>query len=229
VDEETHYPVFLEQEIVAAIRSADAEAAMELLLRFMHEVQKGGSDQRLKQALLQLLASIQHAMTQLGGDQVLLFEVEVFDELLHLNSSEDVLLWFRYRIVKLCIEDYTGREEQQLKLAVHSMKEHADQQYAEAMSLEALADLYGIHSYTLSRAFKQIIGQNFVDYLTEVRLKRAKQLIEETDGRINEIAEQVGYQASYFNRIFKKSEGITPSRYRDRIRSSEEKRSNGSE
>ncbi|MBW4082643.1 AraC family transcriptional regulator [Paenibacillus sp. S150] len=227
--EETHYPVFLEQEIVAAIRSADAEAAMELLQRFMEEVQRGGSEQRLKQALLQLLASIQHAMTQLGGDPVLLFEVEVFDELLHLNSSDDVLLWFRHRIVKLCIEGYTGKEEEQLKLAVHSMKEHADQQYAEAMSLEALADLYGIHSYTLSRAFKQMIGQNFVDYLTEVRLRRAKQLIEETDGKINEIAEQVGYQASYFNRIFKKSEGITPSRYRDRIRSSEKKRGNGSE
>ncbi|WP_068505497.1 AraC family transcriptional regulator [Paenibacillus kribbensis] len=216
---QVQYPLDLEEEVLASIRDADYEAAAELLSRFCREVSPAGDDcKRLKQALLQLLAAVQHGMARLGGDPFMLFEADVFEELLHLDSSENMQLWFRHRIIQVCIDNYTGREEERLKLAVHEIKKHADQAYAAAMSLEELADLHGIHSYTLSRAFKQMIGHNFVDYLTEIRLKHAKQLIAETDSKMNEIAEQVGYQASYFNRIFKKNEGITPSRYRDLVR-----------
>nr|WP_249435725.1 helix-turn-helix transcriptional regulator [Paenibacillus sp. Marseille-Q4541] len=69
--------------------------------------------------------------------------------------------------------------------------------------------------YALSKAFKQVAGINFIDYVTFRRMDMAKRLLRETDLKINEIADQVGYQHSYFNRIFKKQEGLTPGQYRD--------------
>ncbi|WKL03578.1 helix-turn-helix transcriptional regulator [Paenibacillus amylolyticus] len=69
--------------------------------------------------------------------------------------------------------------------------------------------------YALSKAFKQVSGINFIDYLTRVRMDAAKQLLRETTMKINDVAAAVGYQHSYFNRIFKKQEGVTPSQYHD--------------
>ncbi|WP_159886871.1 AraC family transcriptional regulator [Paenibacillus puerhi] len=56
-------------------------------------------------------------------------------------------------------------------------------------------------------------------YLTELRMDKAKPLLKDSDIMINEIALLVGYQPSYFIRLFKKLEGITPGRFRDMIRS----------
>ncbi|MFS0870245.1 AraC family transcriptional regulator [Paenibacillus xylanilyticus] len=213
------YPLELEQDIISALRNGDQEAAIEHFQLFIGSYARTESaENHARQALFQLLARIQHALLQLGEDPVKLFGLAVYEEVMQLHELEELFLWFRGRIVHICVEEFTGKEEKQIQMAVHQMKEHAEQQYAEALSLDELADLHGIHSYTLSRAFKQAFGQNFVDYLTEVRLNRAKKLLESTDVKINEIAEQVGYQPSYFNRLFKKSEGTTPSRYREDVR-----------
>ena len=56
---------------------------------------------------------------------------------------------------------------------------------------------------------------NFIDYVTQHRMTKAKELLRESDMKINEIAESVGYQPSYFIRIFKKTEGMTPGQYRE--------------
>ncbi|SEB12289.1 helix-turn-helix domain-containing protein [Paenibacillus sp. 276b] len=213
------YPLELEQDIISALRSGDEELALEHFGRFIDTYEGSESpEEHIRQALFQLLARIQHALLQLGENPVELFGLAMYEEVVHLHDLDELFQWFRERIVHVCVEEFTGREEKQIQMAVHQMKEHAEWQYAEALSLDELADLHGIHAYTLSRAFKQTFGQNFVDYLTEIRLNRAKELLESTDVKINEIAEQVGYQASYFNRLFKKSEGTTPSRYREDIR-----------
>lgn len=63
--------------------------------------------------------------------------------------------------------------------------------------------------------FKDITGVNFIDYLTSIRLNKAKELLINTDMKINEIAETIGYKNSYFNRLFKRHEGYTPGQYRE--------------
>jgi len=55
----------------------------------------------------------------------------------------------------------------------------------------------------------------FVDYLTKTRLDRAKELLVGSELKMQEIAVQVGYQPTYFNRIFKKMEGMTPKDFRE--------------
>ncbi|HWR41860.1 response regulator transcription factor [Sporomusa sp.] len=79
---------------------------------------------------------------------------------------------------------------------------------------EAAKHVYMNPSY-LSQLFKQQQGINFIDYVTQIRLKEAKRLLSSTTLRISEIAERLGYSdLAYFTNIFKKSCQVTPSEYR---------------
>ncbi|MNV94816.1 HTH-type transcriptional regulator YesS [compost metagenome] len=57
---------------------------------------------------------------------------------------------------------------------------------------------------------------NYIDYLIQLRIDKAKELLTGTNLKIHDIAEQVGYQPSYFIRLFKKMEDMTPGQYRER-------------
>ena len=67
----------------------------------------------------------------------------------------------------------------------------------------------------LSTVFAQVSGKTFTEYLTWLRLERAKELLAGTDRRNMQIAQDVGYNdAHYFSYLFKKNVGITPGEYR---------------
>jgi YesN/AraC family two-component response regulator len=102
--------------------------------------------------------------------------------------------------------------------AIESAVIYLQNRYREDISLDSCAEHVGMSPVTLSKSFKQAIGKNFIDYLTELRMDKAKELLRETDQKINDIAVNVGYQHSYFNRLFKKLESTTPSEYRERSR-----------
>ena len=69
----------------------------------------------------------------------------------------------------------------------------------------------------LSQLFKQEMKRNFVDYVTELRIKEAKRLLAQTSLRVSEIADRLGYaDIAYFSNIFKKITGETPTDYRNK-------------
>ncbi|MCY1251201.1 HTH-type transcriptional activator Btr [compost metagenome] len=69
-----------------------------------------------------------------------------------------------------------------------------------------------------SRLFKKQTGVSFVEYLTQLRMEKAKELLLRPDEKVYEIALAVGYQDSrYFSQIFRKYTGDTPSEYRSRF------------
>jgi len=70
----------------------------------------------------------------------------------------------------------------------------------------------------LSRLFKQITGTNLINYINEVRLNKAKEMLKNNKIKIHEIAASVGYEsASYFTQFFKRALKISPQEYRDKI------------
>ena len=67
----------------------------------------------------------------------------------------------------------------------------------------------------LSHLFKDELGLTIIEYLTDIRITAAKQMLENSDLMVKQIAEKVGYQeASYFTRVFKKNTGVSPAEYR---------------
>lgn len=83
------------------------------------------------------------------------------------------------------------------------------------ISLRFVSDELHISYNYLCKVFKEQTGEVFLDYLHRIRIDEAKRLLEETDMRIGDIAEQVGYMnANSFIRKFKQVMGITPGEYR---------------
>lgn len=80
---------------------------------------------------------------------------------------------------------------------------------------EHLSEEFHLNSQYISQLFKNEIGVNFLTYLTNIRMEHAKKLLLSTSLSIAEVSEQSGYgDYRVFTKVFKKSEGITPSQYR---------------
>lgn len=91
------------------------------------------------------------------------------------------------------------------------MQEHL----SEDVSLHILSEEFHLNSQYISQLFKNEIGVNFLTYLTNIRMEHAKKLLLSTSLSIAEVSEQSGYgDYRMFTKVFKKSEGITPSQYR---------------
>ncbi len=98
--------------------------------------------------------------------------------------------------------------------------DYVDEAYSEYnMSLNLLADKFGLSVPYLSKIFKAYTKKTFTDYLIEIRIKKASELLTTTNKKVNEISEAVGYpNPSSFIRIFKKYHYMTPIDYRNRHR-----------
>lgn len=83
------------------------------------------------------------------------------------------------------------------------------------LSLDSVSDILGITPSYLSSLFKKCTGVNFIDYISNIRIQTAKELLKDPLRSAGEIAELSGYEsASYFTRAFKKKTGLTPTEYR---------------
>lgn len=93
---------------------------------------------------------------------------------------------------------------------------YIDQNFSdEGMSLNTVAKVVNVSTNYFSTIFSQEIGMSFVEYLTQKRMEKAKQLLRQTGKRSGEIAFEVGYRdPRYFSYIFKKTQGCTPRDYR---------------
>jgi AraC-like DNA-binding protein len=211
-----HFPFVIEKEIIQAIRMGQVAEIEILINKFIQEfISKGISEIYLQQAIIQLYSSIQHEILHSGIHPLELFNGKnMLDELAQIRDSERIVNWFTTEVIGPYIEKLEGRMNMELKCIVEKVVVTIQERYMEDISLESCADDVGTNPYTLSKAFKQIIGINFIDYLTELRIENAKDLLIHSDIKINDIAESVGYRHSYFNRIFKKQIGIPPSQYR---------------
>ena len=97
------------------------------------------------------------------------------------------------------------------------------QHYAENISLNVLAKQFYMHPNYLSRLFKEKTGENFVDYLLEVRMKKVKELLENSNYKIVEICGMVGYDnPRSFSKAFKHYTDLTPKEYRESVRDNKE-------
>ncbi|MCY9515691.1 AraC family transcriptional regulator [Paenibacillus apiarius] len=208
-------PVDLELGIVHALSMGLEEEAMESLERFVNALQAGGgAEWMVHEGLMRLIGSIHRSMLQLGHNPYAVFGSSWQEELSGLRDTRATLSWFRTKIVQPYITSLKRSYNAPMKQAAEALLERIQQDYMCDLSLDMCAAEAGISASQLSRAFKQMTGQNFIDYLTMVKMNKCKELLLATDMKINEIAESVGYQPPYFNRLFKKQEGMTPGQYR---------------
>ncbi|MCM0647326.1 response regulator transcription factor [Clostridium swellfunianum] len=108
-----------------------------------------------------------------------------------------------------------NEEQSSISPIVQQVISHIDKHYGEELSLKTLAQKYNINPSYLGQVFNKEIGESFSDYLNKIRNEKAKELLLNTNLKVNEIAVKVGYiDTSYFYRKFRDYFGISPNTMR---------------
>lgn len=97
---------------------------------------------------------------------------------------------------------------------VEAAKEYVRENYGEKLTLAAIASKIGISQGYLSSVFKKQTGGNLNDYINQMKIEKAKELLEKHEYMMYEISDMLGFENPYyFSKVFKKLTGITPSKY----------------
>jgi len=108
-----------------------------------------------------------------------------------------------------------NKNSQKMKMAV----EYIEENYASDLNMAVVSNYISMNYSLFSYSFKQYTGSNFVNYLKDIRMKKAKELLARTDMKIIEISQEVGYDnEKHFMKIFKATCGVSPSEYRKNMR-----------
>lgn len=125
--------------------------------------------------------------------------------------------WFLEKLEAVCRNNRNHRGEQSDSV-VSRAKAYIDENFAKDLSLDDVSRIVDISPYYFSKLFKEKSGENFIEYLTRVRIRHAKELLKNPELSIKEICLMSGYSdPNYFSRIFKKQEDVTPSEYREKL------------
>ncbi|MCI9664219.1 MAG: response regulator [Lachnospiraceae bacterium] len=99
--------------------------------------------------------------------------------------------------------------------AVSSVKAYIHENYSQDLSLDALGDAVNLHPVYLSRIFKEVTDVNLSAYIADVRMQKAAKLLDETDLKVHEVMDKLGYRKrQHFTKLFKEKYGMTPKEYR---------------
>ena len=145
-------------------------------------------------------------------------------EALRLQITDYILKPVNYEEFGTCIDNLkialfqhqsSGQETRQEERTIYGITRYIQEHLAEEVSLSVLAEEFHLNSQYISQLFKSEIGVGFLAYLTNIRMEQAKKLLLTTGLSIAEVSERSGYgDYRVFTKVFKKTEGITPSQYR---------------
>lgn len=139
--------------------------------------------------------------------------------IVELWKSEQPLLRFRSQLLfdellYSLIKHSTYQKVEDSVAALELAKAYIDREYSSNISIEQLARIVKVSPSYFIELFKKTYGVSAIDYVTQVRIRRAKQLLSRTDSKLKDIARQVGYRDEYyFSRRFKHATGIPPTEY----------------
>ncbi|WP_127546313.1 AraC family transcriptional regulator [Paenibacillus amylolyticus] len=174
------------------------------------------------------IRSLIQAMLQMLSREVAMMSEKLQEEL----SEENINKWLKLMEEAETLEDIKGllfdnltdlfrtyvsvTETKSYKAMVNEMKAYIEEQFANPdLSLKHLSDRFQITGKHASYLFKTEFNMKFVDFVTELRMKEAEQLLLKTDYSLQDIALKVGYANGItLGRVFKRVMGITPGDYR---------------
>lgn len=133
-------------------------------------------------------------------------------EINHFRSNLFLQQW-----ILACIESKTKRSADLFSSALEAVQHTVDyihQYYQKPITVEDLLHLSGVGRWKYSRLFQQLTGKKPLDYITDIRINRAKDLLRLSNHSIKEIAHYVGFKDEYyFSRRFSQSTGVPPRQY----------------
>ncbi|WDH80466.1 helix-turn-helix domain-containing protein [Paenibacillus urinalis] len=121
-----------------------------------------------------------------------------------------------FRYLHAIMSSYHSQVSQGPESHVDRAKAFMESVSLREVNLQHVANHLHLHPGHLSELFKKVTGRSFVEFVTELRMKKAEELLSVSPAKLSEIALLIGYEdVKYFSRLFKKHYGLTPSDYRE--------------
>ena len=134
--------------------------------------------------------------------------------IMNMDDIASVKDWFMEKMETASRNVSTKASEKSMGV-VEAAKAYIRNNYSKDISLDEVSQAVNISPYYFSKIFKEDVGEGFVEYLTKIRMDKAKELLTTTEYSMKEICSMVGYSdPNYFSRSFKKNVGVTPTEYK---------------
>ncbi len=164
-----------------------------------------------------ILFAEQKAFLSGGMTYYFRYRKDYLNTVIQTDNYEQLRKWFIDKVTEACRNIISKREEQTNSI-IKKAKLFIEENYHKDISLEDVSRIVDISSYYFSKLFKEETGENFIEYLTNIRIDKAKKLLQNRDMSIKNICVDTGYSdPNYFSRIFKKQVGVTPTEYREKL------------
>ncbi|MDQ0338654.1 two-component system response regulator YesN [Caldalkalibacillus uzonensis] len=212
-EKDLHIPFEKEKRLLQAVQHGQTESAVQILNEIMDEVSVGFQNQLVE--VSRYLSELFIILTRISEEARML--TQELTSFLHAASVEQLRETALYRL-QLILAQINKEGHHHSEDILNRAKSYLHDHYNEDISLDMVARHVGLSPYYFSKLFKEQMSMNFIDYLTQLRIDKAKELMLTSNLSVKEICFEVGYRdPNYFSRVFKKSEGITPSQFRRRV------------
>lgn len=220
VSYEESYPVELENEIFDKLSDKDVDGCLLACDGFYNwMVDKYANDfMSIQLKSLEFVLRAESDMYRSGG-HVYAFESrkDYLSELMSINGTDNLKQWFISKMKDAVSNMSTGTQDHTHYLIKKAL-DYIENNFSKDISLNEISEELNISSYYFSKLFKDETGEGFVEYLTRKRVERAKEMLKDPERSIKEVGSECGYfDPNYFSRIFKKSTGMTPTEYKERV------------
>jgi Response regulator containing CheY-like receiver domain and AraC-type DNA-binding domain len=210
------YPENEEKQLLKNIPSGNVDNCLlsfDRIFEWFRE-EYNGNIREISSGLTELVVMIGRISKEYGIESNGSSNIEYLNEF---SLIDDIILlktWLKNRIRSVCVEIGNIRDKK-LSGIIISAKEHIENNYAHEITLEDVSREVNVSPNYFSKLFKDETGNNFIDYVTALRIEKAKKLLSDSKYVNKEISYQIGYSdPNYFSRIFKKIVGVTPTEYR---------------
>ena len=216
---EENYPVATEREIFDATEKGDLARQQKAALKYF-EWMVNTYDQALPDIQLKVLEFVIRAETigYRGSNETYRFRsrADYLPTILEIGGDMDRLKsWFLGKTADAA-KRVSESGEKRANSTVDRAKEYINENYDKELSLDDVSRAVDISPYYFSKVFKDETGENFIEYLTTIRIEKAKELLRGSNLSMKEICSAVGYSdPNYFSRTFKKNVGVTPTEYKE--------------
>ena len=149
-------------------------------------------------------------------------------EAMHIKAFDYLLKpWKEEKLTGLISEAIVNIKESSLENSANenlqesqksAIKKYIKENYKRDISAGDVAGILGYSDVYFSKIFKQLFDDTFINYLTKVRIDKAKVLLKDVGFNIKEVGASVGYtDSNYFTKVFKRAVGMSPSEYRGSV------------
>lgn len=133
-----------------------------------------------------------------------------------LSAASEDQVYRNFLEIEMEIARLAAAGNQQENSVIARAKEYIQKNFQKDLALEEVAQEVGISPYYFSKLFKEEMKRNYSEYLTDIRIEKARELLLDRELSIKQVCVDSGYSnPNYFSRIFKKWTGLTPTEFRD--------------